>query len=76
MGGVIFSAVLILGGTFAAMMPAGVLSLLEIATVVLIGLVLYAFVVLPLFVPVMVKLFGRGNWWPFIPSKAERDDKE
>lgn len=37
MGGVIFSAVIILGGTFAAMMPAGVLSLLEIATVVLIA---------------------------------------
>ncbi len=75
MGGVIFSAVLILGGTFAAMMPAGVLSLLEIATVVLIGLILYAFVVLPLFVPVMVKLFGRSNWWPFIPTKGERHEE-
>lgn len=76
MGGVIFSAVIILGGTFAAMMPAGVLSLLEIATVVLIGLILYAVVVLPLFVPVMVKLFGRGNWWPFISSAGERGKKE
>ncbi len=75
MGGVIFSAVLILGGTFAAMMPAGVLSLLEIATVVLIGLILYAFVVLPLFVPVMVKLFGRSNWWPFVPTKGERHEE-
>ncbi|WP_099221432.1 MMPL family transporter [Listeria costaricensis] len=71
MGGVIFSAVIILGGTFAAMMPAGVLSLLEIATVVLIGLVLYAFIILPLFVPVMVKLFGRGNWWPFVTRKGD-----
>lgn len=74
MGGVIFSAVIILGGTFAAMMPAGVLSLLEIATVVLIGLVLYAVVILPLFVPVMVKLFGRGNWWPFITRKGDHQE--
>lgn len=74
MGGVIFSAVIILGGTFAAMMPAGVLSLLEIATVVLIGLILYAIVILPLFVPVMVKLFGRGNWWPFITRKGDHQE--
>ncbi|WP_163653655.1 MMPL family transporter [Listeria sp. PSOL-1] len=72
MGGVIFSAVIILGGTFAAMMPAGVLSLLIIATIVLIGLVLYALVILPLFVPVMVKLFGRGNWWPFTWRRGDR----
>ncbi|WP_353855698.1 MMPL family transporter [Bacillus sp. Bos-x628] len=65
MGSVIISAVAILGGTFAAMLPSGVLSLVEIATVVLIGLLLYAFVVLPLFVPVMVHIFGKWNWWPF-----------
>ncbi len=66
MGTVIVSAAIILGGTFAAMMPAGVLSLLQIATLVLIGLFLYALVILPLFVPVMAKLFGKANWWPFI----------
>ena len=65
MGTVIISAAVILGGTFAAMMPSGVLSLLEIATILLIGLALYALVVLPLFVPVMVKTFGEANWWPF-----------
>ncbi|STY43638.1 Putative membrane protein ydgH [Listeria grayi] len=74
MGGVIFSAVIILGGTFAAMMPAGVLSLLQIATVVLIGLVLYAILLLPLFVPVMVRLFGRANWWPFITRKGDHQE--
>jgi putative drug exporter of the RND superfamily len=47
------------------MMPSGVLSLLEIATILLIGLALYSLVVLPLFVPVMVKTFGEANWWPF-----------
>jgi putative drug exporter of the RND superfamily len=65
MGTVIISAAIILGGTFAAMMPSGVLSLLEIATILLIGLILYALFVLPLFVPVMVKTFGEANWWPF-----------
>ncbi|MFP7296441.1 MMPL family transporter [Neobacillus niacini] len=65
MGTVIISAAIILGGTFAAMMPAGVLSLLQIAGILLIGLSLYALVILPLFVPVMVKTFGQANWWPF-----------
>lgn len=65
MGTVIISAGIILAGTFAAMMPSGVLSLLQIATVMLIGLMLYALVFLPFFVPVMVKLFGTYNWWPF-----------
>lgn len=69
MGTVIISAAIILGGTFAAMMPAGVLSLLQIATLILIGLVLYALLILPLFIPVMAKLFGRANWWPFVNHK-------
>ncbi|SET34965.1 MMPL family transporter [Paenibacillus sp. NFR01] len=65
MGTVILSAVVILGGTFASMIPSGVLSMMQIATVVLAGLALYALVFLPFFVPVMVRMFGRGNWWPF-----------
>ncbi|MFD2444566.1 MMPL family transporter [Bacillus sp. CGMCC 1.16607] len=65
MGTVIISAAIILGGTFAAMMPSGMLSLLQIASIVLVGLLLYAFIVLPLFIPVMVKNFGNANWWPF-----------
>lgn len=65
MGTVIISAAVILGGTFAAMMPSGMLSLLQIASIVLVGLFLYAFIILPLFIPVMVKNFGEANWWPF-----------
>lgn len=65
MGTVILSAAIILGGTFGAMLPSGVLSLLQIATVVLTGLFLYAFVMLPLFIPIMVRLFRKHNWWPF-----------
>lgn len=69
MGTVIMSAAVILGGTFAAMLPSGVMSLLQIATLVLVGLLLYALVVLPLFIPVIVKLLGKYNWWPFISKK-------
>lgn len=65
MGTVIISAAIILGGTFAAMMPSGMLSLLQIASIVLVGLFLYAFIILPLFIPVLVKNFGEANWWPF-----------
>lgn len=69
MGSVIISAAIILGGTFAAMLPSGVMSLLQIATLVLCGLFLYAVVMLPLFIPVMVKLFGKYNWWPFMKKE-------
>lgn len=71
MGTVIVSAAIILAGTFAAMYPSGVLSLLQIATVVLSGLLIYALVFLQFFVPVMVRLFGRANWWPFIPKNHD-----
>jgi putative drug exporter of the RND superfamily len=73
MGTVIISAAIILGGTFAAMMPAGVLSLLQIATILLIGLFLYAIIVLPLLVPVMVRTFGEANWWPFRKHKNQQE---
>lgn len=65
MGTVIISAAVILGGTFAAMLPSGVLSLLQIAAIVICGLFLYALFMLPLFIPVMIRLFGKANWWPF-----------
>lgn len=65
MGGVISSAAIILGGTFAAMMPSGVMALVEFATILIVGLLLYNILMLPLFIPVMVKMFGKANWWPF-----------
>lgn len=65
MGTVIISAAVILGGTFAAMIPSGMLSLIQIASIILTGLILYALIVLPLLIPVMVKTFGAANWWPF-----------
>lgn len=75
MGTVIVSAVIILAGTFAAMYPSGVLSLLQIATVVLSGLILYALLFLQFFVPVMVRLFGRANWWPFMPKRHDEQQQ-
>lgn len=65
MGSVIISAAIILGGTFAAMLPSGVLSLIQIATIAITGLFLYAFAFMPFFVPVMIRTFGEANWWPF-----------
>lgn len=70
MGSVIVSAAIILGGTFAAMLPSGVMSLLHIASIVLVGLFLYALVMLPLFIPVMIRVFGEYNWWPFMRRRG------
>ncbi|WP_019007180.1 MMPL family transporter [Cohnella laeviribosi] len=75
MGTVIMSAAVILGGTFAAMLPSGVLSLLQIATIVLSGLFLYALVMLPLFIPVMIRMFGEANWWPFMGGREKTDKR-
>lgn len=75
MGTVILSAAVILSGTFAAMYPSGVLSMMQIATVVLSGLILYSLLFLPFFVPVMVKMFGRANWWPF-SNKEQSESSE
>ena len=53
-GGVVISAAIILGGTFAALIPSGVITLIEVATVVIIGLLLLSFVMLPIFIPALL----------------------
>ncbi|PRO64944.1 MMPL family transporter [Alkalicoccus urumqiensis] len=70
-GTVILSAAVILAGTFGAMMPSGVLSLVQIGTLVLTGLLLYALVMLPMFIPLMVRVFGEKSWLPFQPPKEK-----
>ncbi|MET1013152.1 MAG: MMPL family transporter [Paenisporosarcina sp.] len=65
MGTVIITAAIILAGTFGAMLPSGVLSLMQIASIVVIGLLLYGLIVLPLLIPAMTVSFDRGVWWPF-----------
>ncbi|MEC1635026.1 MMPL family transporter [Bacillus mojavensis] len=65
MGSVIITAAIILAGTFAAMMPSGVNTLMQVASVIIIGLLLYGLVILPLLMPAIIVTFGEGNWWPF-----------
>jgi putative drug exporter of the RND superfamily len=55
-GGVIMSAVIILGGTFATLIPSGLLLLFELATAVITGLLVLCFIMLPIFVPAMIAL--------------------
>ncbi|WP_164931436.1 MMPL family transporter [Longirhabdus pacifica] len=56
MGTVIISAAIILCGTFAAMYPSGVVVLVQIATIVIIGLMLLTFVLLPIVLPGLLSL--------------------
>jgi putative drug exporter of the RND superfamily len=55
-GGVIISAVIILGGTFATLTPAGIVLLSELAVAVITGLVILCFILLPIFVPALMAL--------------------
>lgn len=65
MGKVIMTACIILIGTVAALYASGAMTLMEIATVVILGLIIYNVFMLPLFIPAVAKSFGKGNWWPF-----------
>lgn len=65
MGTVIMTACIILVGTIAALYSSGAMTLMQIATVVIVGLLLYNILMLPLFIPSIAKSFGKGNWWPF-----------
>jgi len=53
-GGVVLSVALILGGTFAALIPSGIVTLMQVAIFVLVGLVLLSFIVLPMFMPAVM----------------------
>lgn len=61
MGGVVLSAALILGGTFAALIPSGVLTLIEVATVVITGLILLSFIAMPILLPALISLTQELN---------------
>jgi RND superfamily putative drug exporter len=71
MGTVIITAAIILAGTFGAMLPSGVLSLMQIASIVVIGLLLYGLIVLPLLIPAITVSFDRGVWWPLGMKKKK-----
>lgn len=55
-GSVIISAVVILGGTFATLIPAGMVLLTELAISVITGLIVLCFIMLPIFVPALIAL--------------------
>ncbi|MFU1795127.1 MMPL family transporter [Paenibacillus azoreducens] len=57
-GGVIISAMVILGGTFATLMPSGLVLLIELAAAVIVGLVVLCFILLPMLVPALMTLPG------------------
>ncbi|WP_028777143.1 MMPL family transporter [Shimazuella kribbensis] len=57
-GGVIISAMVILGGTFATLMPSGLILLIELAISVIVGLLVLTFIFLPMMVPACMALPG------------------
>ncbi|WP_238996668.1 MMPL family transporter [Paenibacillus pinistramenti] len=57
-GGVIISAMVILGGTFATLMPSGLVLLIELASAVIVGLVVLTFILLPMLVPALMAAQG------------------
>ena len=71
MGTVVMTAAIILAGTFGAMMPSGVLSLIQIATIVITGLLFYGLIILPLLIPAITVSFGKGVWWPFKSKSSQ-----
>lgn len=70
-GSVIIAAVIILGGTFATLMPSGMLLLSQLAIAVITGLVVLCFVLLPVFLPAVMALPEKlGNLF----SRKKEDD--
>lgn len=53
------------------MMPSGVNTLMQVASVIIIGLLVYGLVILPLFIPAIIATFGEGNWYSFGRKKGK-----
>lgn len=53
-GGVVTSAAIILGGTFATLMPSGLVVLVQLSSAVIAGLFVLCFILLPIFIPALI----------------------
>lgn len=73
MGAVVLSAAIILGGTFAALIPSGILTLIQVALVVIVGLVLMSLLLMPIFIPGM---FGLTHKLRHIGNKRKSNNKK
>lgn len=60
-GGVVMMAVVILGGTFATLIPSGMLLLIELAVSVIVGLFVLCFIMLPIFLPATISFINRHS---------------
>lgn len=69
-GTVVVSAAIILGGTFAALIPSGIPTLIEVALTVIIGLIILVFI-MPITLSAAVKLTYEGVQW----NKSKRVKK-
>lgn len=75
MGGVVFSAAMIMAGTFGSMAVTGITTMVEIGISIVIGLFLYTFVLLAFFMPASIALIGRAHAWPFDRSREEDEEE-
>lgn len=76
-GKVVISAIIILGGTFATLIPSGMVMLQELAVAVIVGLVVLCFVLLPLFIPAALALKGsldEKNYHQYAQKKRMIED--
>lgn len=69
-GTVVVSAAIILGGTFAALIPSGIPTLIEVALTVIVGLIILVFI-LPITMSAAVKLTYEGVKFPFNRKKSK-----
>lgn len=65
-GGVVISAMIILGGTLATLAPSGLILLIELAMATIVGLLVLCFILLPMLLPAMMAL----------PSSFRKKDRE
>lgn len=71
-GGVVMSAIIILGGTFATLIPSGMVLLEELAVAVIVGLIMLCFVFLPIFLPAAMALPKSVN--KLLPDRKAKED--